>query len=287
MKKYIARFVSVFVFSAAWMAVACAQDGQEPKDGSSDKVLARVGQAAITQGQFREVINSVPPQSKRELLLQKDQVLEEMVNQELLVQEGEILKLAQDPLVLKALERAKRQLIVQRVLQLQVREKVKVTPEEVKEYYEKNVEKFQVPEKVRAAHILVKEEKLARELAEKIKKGSDFAALAAQHSLDPSKLNGGDLGFFERGRMVGEFEKAAFALKDQEVSGVVQTKFGFHLIKVLEHSPARPMEFGEVKDRLAQELLTKNQQQAFAKLLEDLKKKIPVQTYPELLGEVQ
>ena len=89
-------------------------------------------------------------------------------------------------------------------------------------------------EKIRCAHILVEKESLAKEVIEKLNKGESFARLAEQYSIDGSRKRGGDLGFFGKGMMVKEFEKAAFALKKGEVSGLVRTEFGYHIIKRLE-----------------------------------------------------
>lgn len=84
---------------------------------------------------------------------------------------------------------------------------------------------------IRASHILVQTEDKAKFLAEQLKKGADFAKLAREYSMCPSRAQGGDLGYFEKGQMVPEFEKAAFALRPGEVSGAVKTDFGYHLIK--------------------------------------------------------
>lgn len=90
-------------------------------------------------------------------------------------------------------------------------------------------------EKVHCAHILVEDEAKARDLLRQVKAGGDFAALAREHSKCPSgKQNGGDMGFFEKGRMVKPFDDAAFALQPGELSELVQTKYGFHIIKRIE-----------------------------------------------------
>ena len=89
-------------------------------------------------------------------------------------------------------------------------------------------------EKIRCAHILVEKQSLALEILEKIKKGDSFAKLAEQYSLDGSRKRGGDLGFVTRGVMVKPFEEAAFKLKVDEVSDLVKTQFGYHIIKRLE-----------------------------------------------------
>jgi parvulin-like peptidyl-prolyl isomerase len=87
---------------------------------------------------------------------------------------------------------------------------------------------------IRCAHILVEKESLAKEIAERIKKGESFSTLAEQYSIDGSRRRGGDLGTFTRGVMVKEFESAAFKLQKGEVSAPVKTQFGYHIIKRLE-----------------------------------------------------
>ena len=91
-----------------------------------------------------------------------------------------------------------------------------------------------MPNKVHCAHILVKTEKEVNAILERLKKGEKFGNIAKQVSLCPSKKRGGDLGTFGRGQMVKEFEKAAFALEKGQISGIVKTKFGYHIIKRLE-----------------------------------------------------
>jgi len=88
--------------------------------------------------------------------------------------------------------------------------------------------------KIHCAHILVEKLSVAQELRGKIAKGESFANLAKEYSIDVSKKRGGDLGFFGRGMMVSEFEKAAFALQKGQVSDVVKTQFGYHIIKRLD-----------------------------------------------------
>jgi len=91
-----------------------------------------------------------------------------------------------------------------------------------------------MPNKVHCAHILVKAEKEANEVLERLKKGEKFASIAKGVSLCPSGKRGGDLGTFGRGKMVKEFENAAFALQKGQISPTVKTKFGYHVIKRLE-----------------------------------------------------
>jgi len=89
-------------------------------------------------------------------------------------------------------------------------------------------------DKIRCAHILVEKESKAKEVLDKLNKGESFSKLAAEYSIDGTRKRGGDLGYFGRGVMVKEFENAAFALKPGEISGIVKTQFGYHIIKRLE-----------------------------------------------------
>ena len=125
-----------------------------------------------------------------------------------------------------------------------------VSDEDVAKFYEENIEEFETPESIRASHILVKVESATNEvekaaakakiegLLKQVREGADFAELAKANSDCPSKEQGGDLGFFGKGAMVPAFEKAAFALETNQVSDVVETPFGFHIIKLIERKAA-------------------------------------------------
>lgn len=139
-----------------------------------------------------------------------------------------------------------------------------VSVQQAKEAYDKNHNEFLVQEEVKASHILVKTKKEADDLMAKIKGGADFAELAKQHSEDTgSKQQGGDLGFFPKGRMVPEFEKAAFSLKPGKVSDPVQSQFGFHIIKVFEKREPRQKGFDEVKGEFMDQMLRSKKDKDF------------------------
>lgn len=122
-------------------------------------------------------------------------------------------------------------------------EDMKVTDEELKKYYN------EYKPKVKASHILVDDEKTAKEIKAKLEKGEDFAKLAKEYSKDTgSAQNGGDLGWFGPGKMVEEFEKAAYALKVGEISDPVKTQFGYHIIKVTDKEEKKS--FDEMKEEI-------------------------------------
>ena len=187
----------------------------------------------------------------------------------------------------------RRQIAIKKMLEKEVFGKVKVDEKGAKEYYEKNPDQFREPDAVRAAHVLVKVEKnadektkaAARKEAEKVladaKAGKDFAALAKEHSDDPgSKERGGDLDFFVRGQMVEAFEEAAFKLaKPGDLSGVVETQYGFHVIKLTEKREARAIPFAEVKEDLLDFLRERAKGDELRDYVATLRKKAKVQIF--------
>lgn len=159
-----------------------------------------------------------------------------------------------------------RGMVIETLINQEFFDKTTVTDQDAQGFYDGNPDKFSQPEKVRASHILITVEPQADEAKKaearkqieavqaRLSKGEDFAALAKEVSKCPSAAKGGDLGFFPRGQMVPAFDEAAFALKVGEVSGVVETQFGYHLIKLAERQPASTVPFADVKDRLIQYL---------------------------------
>ncbi|MBX5014336.1 peptidylprolyl isomerase [Rhizobium lentis] len=128
-----------------------------------------------------------------------------------------------------------------------------VTPDEVKARYDKEVAALPKQEEVHARHILVKTEEEAKDIIKQLDAGKDFAELAKEKSTDPNKSEGGDLGYFSRGRMVKEFEDAAFALDKGTYSKTpVKTDFGYHVIKVEDKRDAPPPPFDQVQDQVRQ-----------------------------------
>lgn len=181
-------------------------------------------------------------------------------------------------------EDAKTDMLVTKMLEFEV--KVSVQPQEVTAFYQQNPEKFKQGERVRASHILIRlpekaDQKTtedarakATDVLKQVKGGQDFAALAKQHSQDPgSATNGGDLGYFQQGQMVGAFERAAFGMKPGEVSDLVETPFGFHVIKVADKQPARTVPIDEVRPQIEQFLQNQQREQKTQVFVESLKTK--------------
>lgn len=188
--------------------------------------------------------------------------------------------------------------IVEEVVNREVRDQVPVTPQQVQKFYDENPKRFEQPETVRAAHILLATRDLAtnqeltldkqkaqRDLIEALLKraraGEDFGKLAKDFSQDPgSKERGGEY-VFPRGQMAMEFETAAFGMRPGQISDVVTTKFGYHIIKVLERNPAKKVEFDKVKDRIRESLQQEEADKQLPAYLEKVKKEVGVEILDE------
>lgn len=168
------------------------------------------------------------------------------------------------------------QLYIQRLLEKSVWSGIEVSDKEVQDYYDNNIVQFKTEEQVKASHILVETESEAEKILSQLKSGSDFEELAQEHSTCPSSAEGGDLGYFAHGSMVLEFEEVAFALKVGEISEVVGTQFGYHIIQMTAKKEGGTAGFDEVKDELTQQLMTGKQRSAEEVYINQLKSKAEI-----------
>jgi peptidyl-prolyl cis-trans isomerase C len=160
-----------------------------------------------------------------------------------------------------------RMIAIEDYIDSEIARKITISEEDARDYYNDNPDTFVQPEQVRASHILIlvddktddKKKKEAmkkiKEIQRKLKKGEEFDALAKEYSQGPSSERGGDLGYFSRGQMVKPFEESAFALEPGEVSDIVETQFGYHLIKLTDKKPERKIPFSEVKEDIVKYLV--------------------------------
>jgi peptidyl-prolyl cis-trans isomerase C len=177
---------------------------------------------------------------------------------------------------------------------------INITDADVKKFYDENSSKFEQPETVRASHILLMtsdpktkaelsadqkaaKHKLAEDLLKRARAGEDFAKLAKEYSEDPgSKDNGGEYTF-PRGRMAPEFETAAFSLKTNEVSDVVTTQYGYHIIKLSEKIPAGKVELAKIAPRIKTYLTQQAESKPAGEYFAKLKKEAGVEILDESL----
>ncbi len=156
--------------------------------------------------------------------------------------------------------------------------RIEITDEEIETFFEENKEQMGQAEQVQASHILVEDEKTAKEVEQKLKDGEDFAKLAEEYSQDPANAsNGGELGYFGKGKMVPEFEEAVFAMEVDEISGPVKTSHGFHIIHLTDKKEAAEATLEDSKEEVKDTLFERKMQTEYGVLIEELKEKYKVE----------
>lgn len=298
------------------ISISLVLSGCQSKD-TNEKAIAKVNGSVITLKEFNDYLNfkknlaerngNIAPdmwdqevqEGKTYIELLKENVLEELINKEILIQKSEeininiensevekeieIFKDTEEKKnnfneYLKAMDISedyfkeiyKQEMIISKLID----EVITVEDNEIEEFHKANLDNFI---EVKARHILVKTEEEAKEIIEELKNGRDFIELAKEKSTGPSGPDGGDLGYFGKGRMVPEFEKAAFALEPGEISDVVQTSFGYHVIKVEDKRDTFKEVLATNKDAIIQAI--KNEK--FSLKLENWKESSKIENFLE------
>ena len=243
-----------------------------------EKILAKVGALTVTESEVNEFLAGLGargqgynnPEGRRI-------ILEQLIGNKLILQDARRNLLEGEAEYRAELVKLKEKLLIG-YAQNKILAQVKVSDDEVREYYEKNKGEISGGESVTASHILVDTEEKAIEIYNKIKSGEiSFEDAARESSSCPSGQNGGDLGTFTRGQMVPEFDKAVFEMQVGEMTEVpVKTQFGYHLIKLNAKNEATTPEFDEVKGELYEMLLGEKRREAYEKKLNQLKIVYPV-----------
>ncbi|MEI2664145.1 peptidylprolyl isomerase [Rossellomorea sp. LJF3] len=159
-----------------------------------------------------------------------------------------------------------------------LKDRVKITDDQIKEYFEANKDTFAQKEQVEASHILVDDEKTAQEVKKKLDNGGDFAELAKEYSTDTSNADsGGELGYFGKGEMVAEFDDKAFSMKKGEISEPVKTEFGYHIIKVTGKKEAKEAVLADHKDEIKDILFDQALQTEYGTWLAEKKKEYKIE----------
>jgi len=243
-----------------------------------NKVLALVGDREIRQSDFDTLLQQIGPQRAMQFQSPEGQkqLLDELIHQELFLIDGKEGKIDETEEFKQELEFVKENMIKQFAIR-NLLDSVKVEDNEIEEFYGSNAEMFKNPESVTASHILVDSEEKANEILEELKGDKSFEEAAKEYSSCPSSENGGDLGNFTKGRMVPEFENAAFGMDVNEISGVVPTQFGFHIIKVTEKQEADQKSLEEAKEEIANTVLLQKQQEVYLARVDEIKKNVTVE----------
>lgn len=252
--------------------------------------VAKVNRASITDKQVDTRLANLPQNIKGSFANEngKKILLDQMVNEELLHQQAKRSGYEKNDAFKdqvkgfeKQFEDAKKQALINLIVRDNIDSKIKITQEEVSSYYNNNPKQFEAFEQRRAKHILVETKQEAQKLLNRIKlKKATFDAVAKKYSKDPTAENSGDLGWFKKGDLVPEFEKAVYALRKNQLSQVVKTDFGFHIIKLTDTKKVAKRELKDVQQQIQQAIYNQKRNAALNEYLKTLKQNHKV-TYTE------
>ncbi len=273
-KLYFAVMIGILAGGLAWLS-GC-EKGNAVSSISQKNVAAVVNGQSITTQDIDAKIAKLPPYYQQMLKDRKKELLDDMILESLLYKEAKKKGLENDKDVKEMLDEAYKKIIITKYIQGQIDAKTAVSDKDTEDYYNAHKDEFMMPERIKASHILVKTEEDAKAVLNDLAAGKSFEDLAKERSQDSSAKKGGDLGYFTKGQMVPEFEEAAWKLEAGQVSGVVKTQFGYHVIKVTDRKPAQQQDLKGVSAKIKNTLLSQKKQEAFNKLIGELKSKASI-----------
>jgi parvulin-like peptidyl-prolyl isomerase len=274
------RIGIVLLALALSSGVAQAGAPDPPEDGR--RVVARVNQVELTYDDFKARLQMLEQERGPLPGERYGEILRAMVREEILYQAAAAQRLEDEAGVKQRIEIARRQVIIEELLRRRVESATRISDEDARKAYEENKSAFST-ETVGVSHIMVKTENEAEAVRAELKAGKAFGDLAKEKSQDAgSAEKGGDLGTIARGQTEPEFENAAFALKDGEVSQVVKTQYGYHILKGGPHATT-VQPFDEVKDKLREMLGKQRQRDALMLTMMELERGATTEMFEDRL----
>lgn len=253
--------------------------------GKKEIVLATIGDSDITIADFNERISSLPPKYQDVVNKRKEEFLEEIINDTLLYREAIKNNLDKDRDVKNIIVEAKKKILITRLLKDEVDDKILISDDDIDIFYEANQKRYMSPEIMRVSHILVHTPEDAESILLDIKGGSVFEDMARAKSIDPTAQNGGDIGYFPKGQLMPEFENACSDLEIEEISGVVKTALGYHIIKLTDRKAPKRRPIEQVTDDIKARLRNIKRQEIFGALLQKLRNETTILVNKEVLIE--
>ncbi|MFH1189462.1 MAG: peptidyl-prolyl cis-trans isomerase [Candidatus Omnitrophota bacterium] len=241
-----------------------------------DKVLVKVSNGSITLGDFKASIAKLPSYYQDMVKKNEKRYLEEMIAEKLFYEEALRRGLNNDREVAEVINDAKKKIVIAKLIKNDVEDKVKVSEEEIAAFYDQNKDKLKTPEMWRASQVLVPTEQAARNVLQELNSGGNFEDIARAQSKDATASRGGDIGYFREGQLVPDFERAAIGLDVGQLSDVVHTKFGYHVIKLTDKKASGMQTYDKAKPLIENELRKKKKADMFYELVMELKKKYGV-----------
>lgn len=276
MKKWLVLPLILFAL------IACTKKEQ-------GRTLATVDGDIITMEQFSAELDKIPTNMKMLVVNQsgKRNFLDRLVVKKLLLKEAKKDNIEKNKEFQDRLADIKDQLIIESLLKKKVQLNLNLTDADLKKYYETNQEQFKRDKEIETSQIVLKSEQEAKEIQGKLIKGESFEDLARAYSIDPSaKATGGKIGYHPKGTLIPEYEQAAFKLtKVGQISPIVKTQLGYHIIRLEGTKPPSYVPFEEVKEFIKQKIGQEKQAEVLEKYIAELKKNAKITINEDMLKE--
>jgi len=272
-------FFGILIFLSFFFS-GCQKSGEKELGG---KELLRINDVSISLEEFQQMLEKQPLEGKMKLLSEKgtrDFLENYVVSREVLYQEAKKKGLDKKKDLLVKIEDARRAILIEALLEDVLRGRAEVSEEEIQRYYKENSNFFIEPQEVKIRHIVVNSEPALKEVVSKLSEGESFEKLASTYNIGKFKDNAGDLGYIRRGQLASpfaQFEEAAFSLRKRgEISEVVSTPYGYHILRLedLRGTTLRPL--NQVKEKIRFFLEPKKKQEAYLNYLKEAKSKAKI-----------
>jgi peptidyl-prolyl cis-trans isomerase C len=279
---------SIFLLT---LQLGCEKPGKKELGANE---LARVNNVSISLEEFRQMSEKQPLEGKMRLLNEKGLrgfLDNYVITREVLYQEGKQKGLDRKKEIVAKVEDFKKAMVIDALLEEVLKGKGEVSESEIQKYYKENEDRFTEPREIKIRHIVVNSEPVLKEVLTKLSRGESFEKLASTYNVDKSREDGGDLGFIRRGQLApsfAQFEEAAFSLRKKgEVSEVVKTPFGYHLIQLIERRGTALRPFDQVKEQIRFFLQEKKKQDAYLEYVKETKSRAKIIVNEKLWGEAE
>jgi len=275
-----------------FLALSFLSCQKSEEKGLGEKDLVKINDVTISLGEFQQMLERQPLEGKMKLLSQKgtrDFLENYVIPREVLYQEAKKKGLDKDKEILAKIEDAKRAILIDALLEEALRQKGEVSEEEIQRYYKENPALFTEPQEVRVRHIVVNTEPALKEVLTKLSQGESFEKLASTYNIGHFKEDGGNLGYIRRGQLAppfAQFEEAAFSLRKRgEISEVVSTPYGYHIVRLEDFRGSTLKPLNRVKERIRFFLQPKKKQEAYLDYVKETRSRSKIVINEKLWAE--
>jgi peptidyl-prolyl cis-trans isomerase C len=265
------RYITLIVVLPLAVLAGCGRESSP-----FDKTLVTVADKPITIKDFKNKFSRLPKHYQAVAERNKKDLLDDMIVESLFLEDAVRKGLDKDKEIKDILVEARKKIIIAKFVKTEVDDKVKVSEDEMKAFYEEHKDEFKAPEMWRASHILLASEGEAKDVVAELSKGKPFEDIARARSIDATSSRGGDVGYFRKGQVVPEFENTCLSLGVGQTSAIVHTQFGYHIIKLTDKKVEALEPYDAVRPEIENALRLKRRDELFGKLVVSLKEKYRV-----------